>query len=58
MCVPPEDPALLAEAILTLRRDPALRERLGQNGRAYALRYHSPESAAEQFELLLFVSRK
>jgi colanic acid biosynthesis glycosyl transferase WcaI len=50
--VQPEDPHRMAEAILTLKRDSALRERLGCNGRVWTERYHSPEYAAEQFEKL------
>jgi putative colanic acid biosynthesis glycosyltransferase WcaI len=53
LCVPPENPSELAEAILALRRDQGLRERLGRNGRSWAELYHSPQSAAEQFEKLL-----
>jgi colanic acid biosynthesis glycosyl transferase WcaI len=53
LCVPPESSVQLAEAILRLSQDDGLRERLGQNGRAWAERYHSPQSAAEQFEKLL-----
>jgi colanic acid biosynthesis glycosyl transferase WcaI len=53
LCVPPESPQELAEAILRLGQDHSLRERLGQNGRLWAERYHSPQSAAEQFEKLL-----
>jgi colanic acid biosynthesis glycosyl transferase WcaI len=53
ICVPPENPEALAKAILTLKGDPALRERMGQNGRAWAEKYHSPQSAAIQFEKLL-----
>jgi putative colanic acid biosynthesis glycosyltransferase WcaI len=34
--VPAENPRALADAVLTLRRNPALREELGANGRAYA----------------------
>jgi colanic acid biosynthesis glycosyl transferase WcaI len=52
VCVPSEDPAALAEAILTLKHDQDLRERLGQNGRKWAERYHSPQAAASQFEKL------
>jgi colanic acid biosynthesis glycosyl transferase WcaI len=52
LCIPPEDPGALAQAILTLHNDPALRERLGANGREWALKYHSPQSAADQFERL------
>jgi colanic acid biosynthesis glycosyl transferase WcaI len=56
LCVRPESPSHLAEAILTLKQDAALRERLGRNGRIWAERYHSPQSAAEQFENLLLVA--
>jgi colanic acid biosynthesis glycosyl transferase WcaI len=41
ICVPPQAPDLLAEAILRLKNDPALCAQYGQNGRAYALEYHS-----------------
>ena len=51
--VPPEDPAKLAEAILTLKQDKALREQLGQNGRAWAEQHHSPQHASVQFEKVL-----
>lgn len=54
--VPPEDPESLGEAILALRKDAALRERMGKSGRSYALRFHSPESAAERFERLLLAA--
>jgi colanic acid biosynthesis glycosyl transferase WcaI len=53
LCVPPEDPIRLAEAILKLRHDDDLRLRMGRSGRAWAEKYHSPQSAAEQFERLL-----
>lgn len=53
LCVPPEDPQKLVEAILTLKQDQDLRERLGRNGRCWTERYHSPQSAAVQFEKLL-----
>jgi colanic acid biosynthesis glycosyl transferase WcaI len=56
LCVPPESPSCLVEAILTLKRDEALRERLGRNGRIWAERYHSPQSGAEQFEKLLLAA--
>jgi colanic acid biosynthesis glycosyl transferase WcaI len=57
LCVAPEDPMRLAEGILCLKEDPSLRTRFGNNGRAYAMRYHSPGSAAEQFEHLLATAR-
>lgn len=53
LCVPPEDSAALAEAVLELRNDVALRARLGRNGRDYALQHHSLTAAADRFERLL-----
>ena len=54
LCVPPENPPELARAILGLKHNQGLRERLGRNGRSWAEQHHSPQSAAEQFEKLLF----
>jgi colanic acid biosynthesis glycosyl transferase WcaI len=54
LCVPPEDPSKLVEAISTLKQDKILRESLGHNGRIWAEQHHSPQFAAEQFERLLF----
>jgi colanic acid biosynthesis glycosyl transferase WcaI len=54
VCVPPENPTELAKAILQLKNDPALRKVLGENGRRWAERYHSPQSAAEQMEKLFY----
>ena len=51
--VSPEDPARLAAAILFLKQDQALRERLGQNGRRWVEKNHSPQFAGEQFEKYL-----
>lgn len=53
LCVPPESPGQLASAILTLKSNPGLRQRLGRSGRDYAVQHHSPEAAAERFEGLL-----
>jgi colanic acid biosynthesis glycosyl transferase WcaI len=53
LCVEPENPAALVKAILALKADRELRERLGRNGRIWAERKHSPQSAAEQVEGLL-----
>jgi colanic acid biosynthesis glycosyl transferase WcaI len=53
ICVPPENPSELAKAILTLKEDKDLRERLGRNGRIWAEQHHSIQSAAEKFEKLL-----
>ena len=53
ICVPPEDPDRLTEAILRLSSDPVLRRELGVQGREYAERHHSPQAAAALFEKLL-----
>lgn len=53
ICVPPEDPSSLAEAILQLKQNKSLCEQLGQNGRLWVEQYHSPERAAQQFENIL-----
>jgi glycosyltransferase involved in cell wall biosynthesis len=53
LCVPPEQPEQLAEAILRLYRDPAHAELLGRNGRAYIESHFSVQAAAEQYERLL-----
>jgi glycosyltransferase involved in cell wall biosynthesis len=46
--VPPEDPAALAEAILTLRADPARCEEMGRRGRAYTEAHYSRQALAEK----------
>ena len=53
VCIEPENSSELARAILMLRNDQNLRERLGKNGRVWAERRHSPQSATIQFEELL-----
>jgi len=53
LCIEPENPLELVKAILTLKNDQNLRIRLGQNGRIWAERRHSPQSATMQFEELL-----
>jgi len=53
ICVPPEDPQALAEAILTLYHDPALREEMGRNGRRYAEEHLSLRVCAARYEELL-----
>jgi colanic acid biosynthesis glycosyl transferase WcaI len=58
ICVPPESPAQLVEAILALKHDVALAEQMGHSGRDYALRHHSPEAAAARFEELLLAAQR
>ena len=53
LCIEPENPSELGKAILILRNDNKLREQLGKNGRLWAEKWHSPESATTQFEELL-----
>jgi colanic acid biosynthesis glycosyl transferase WcaI len=56
LCVPPEDPSALAQAILSLAQNPELCQCMGKNGRAWAEKYHSPQAAAEKFEQLFFTA--
>lgn len=52
VCIPPEDPAALAEAIRSLRDDPVLRARLSENGRSFAAQ-HRREDGIDRLERLL-----
>jgi colanic acid biosynthesis glycosyl transferase WcaI len=54
MCVPPEDPAKLAEAILSLKEDKPLRDQKGRNGRQWAVLHHSPQMAGQKFEDIFY----
>lgn len=47
--VPPEDPAALAERVLTLLRDPDLRRRMGNMGRIRILEHFTAAEYAAQF---------
>jgi putative colanic acid biosynthesis glycosyltransferase WcaI len=51
--VPPGDGARLAEAIERLRRAPARRRRLGENGRRYIERHLTRERVTERYEQAL-----
>jgi colanic acid biosynthesis glycosyl transferase WcaI len=53
VCIPPEKPSELVDAILMLKENQALRERMGQKGRCWAENHHSPQSAAKQIEKLM-----
>lgn len=50
VCVPPEQPELVAQAMRDLKANREQCAILGQNGRAYVTQFHSPEYAAETFE--------
>jgi len=45
--ITPEDPAALADAVMQLADDPALRESLGRNGRQHVLQYFSRQHTAK-----------
>ena len=51
--VPPDAPEALAEHVLTLLRDPALRAQIGQAGRAHVLAGFTAAGYARQFDDLL-----
>jgi colanic acid biosynthesis glycosyl transferase WcaI len=53
LCVPPEDPQALAQAVLKLYHDPSLRQELGRNGRRYAEEHLSLEACVGRYEELL-----
>jgi colanic acid biosynthesis glycosyl transferase WcaI len=53
ICVPPEDPGRLAEAVETLRSSPEVCREFGRNGRRHALEHHSLGSAAVRFEAVI-----
>lgn len=53
LCVAPETPAQLVQALHVLRQDAALCAHMGQCGRAYALRHHDRRIAAQAFDDLL-----
>jgi colanic acid biosynthesis glycosyl transferase WcaI len=53
LCVPPGDPSALVQAILALKQDPELCDRLGRNARIWAEKNHSPQSATRQIEKIM-----
>jgi len=50
--VAPEDPDLLASAILELHQNPEKAEQLGRHGRHYAVEHYSFEKAINRYEVL------
>jgi colanic acid biosynthesis glycosyl transferase WcaI len=50
LCVPPEDPPRLAEAIRALHSERDLARQMGENGRAYALKHFSVRVCAGTYE--------
>jgi len=53
LCVEPEAPDALAEAILMLYNDSSLQERLGRKGREYVETRYIPKAVARQYVALL-----
>lgn len=53
LCVEPEDPDKLAEALLTLYRDPSLRLNMGERGRRTAEQHYSSEAVVAAYNRLL-----
>jgi colanic acid biosynthesis glycosyl transferase WcaI len=59
LCVEPENPRALAKAIRTLYAEPALRERMGRNGRKHVTENYARQVVARQYhELLTSLTRK
>lgn len=54
LCVPPENPSKIKEAISRLKDDPDLCKSLGTNGRHWAEMHHSPWVGAKNTEKLFF----
>jgi len=53
LCIEPDNPTALCEAIQKLQRQPFLRESMGRNGREYIVKNLSRErTAAEYLEIL------
>lgn len=53
ICVPPEDSQAIADAILRLYSDPALRRRMGTSGRQYVMRNYDRAQIARNYEEIL-----
>jgi colanic acid biosynthesis glycosyl transferase WcaI len=59
VCVDAGDPDALAEAVLRLYRNPAMRDEMGRNGRIYAESHFDRTRCIEQYDrLLLDMNRK
>lgn len=49
LVLPPEEPERLAEAVLTLKSDPGLREEMGRQGREYVIRHYDWQSLVRRW---------
>ncbi len=52
VCLPPENPGLLAEAIINFKQDPSSAAEMGAKGRNYAVQHLSMEACVLQLEKL------
>ena len=50
LLVPSKNPSELAQAVIAMAKDPAMRQRLGENGRRFVQESFDPESLARQVE--------
>jgi glycosyltransferase involved in cell wall biosynthesis len=53
LCLPPEDPAALARALLQLKNDPVANAIMGRQGRAHTIAHYSRQALAEKLAGLL-----
>jgi glycosyltransferase involved in cell wall biosynthesis len=53
ICVEPENPQAIADAVLKLYHDPSYRKSLGENGRRYVTEHYDRRQIAKEFERLL-----
>jgi glycosyltransferase involved in cell wall biosynthesis len=53
LCIEPENPRAMADAILKFYKDPVLRQSLGRNGQRYVVEHFDRQKIADQFERLL-----
>jgi colanic acid biosynthesis glycosyl transferase WcaI len=53
LCVPPNQPADLANAIVWLAKEPTARAILGRHGREFAIKYYARETLLARYEQAL-----
>jgi glycosyltransferase involved in cell wall biosynthesis len=58
ICIEPENPQAMADAIVQLYNDPSYRKTLGENGRRYVIEHYNRRSIAEEFERLILIAQK
>lgn len=53
ICVPPDNPHIIAETILSLKNNQTLLGELGKNGRSYLEMHFSRQRCMDEYEALL-----